>query len=79
MEDIRSSILKVEMVMISLVISSEVCSEVATEVKDSIEAVSIRVVLDLLVDLVAVDSEVVHLNRKVLMLMPIFPSALTKQ
>ena len=38
-----------------------------------------RVVLDLLVDLVAVDSEVVHLNRKVLMLMPIFPSALTKQ
>ena len=71
--------MKVEMVMISLVISSEVCSEVATEVKDSIEAVSIRVVLDLLVDLVAVDSEVVHLNRKVLMLMPIFPSALTKQ
>ena len=56
-----------------------VCSEVATEVKDSTEAVSIRVVLDLLVDLVAVDSEVVHLNRKVLMLMPIFPSALTKQ
>ena len=50
MEDIRNSTLKVEMAMISLVTSLEVCSVAEETTKDSIEAVSIKEVLALLMD-----------------------------
>lgn len=65
MEDIRNSTLKVEMVMISLVTFLEVCSVVEETTKDSIEAVSIKEVLALLMDLEVVDSEVDPSDRKV--------------
>ena len=65
MEDIRNSTLKVEMAMISLVTSLEVCSVAEETTKDSIEAVSIKEVLALLMDLEVVDSEVDPSDRKV--------------
>lgn len=65
MEDIRNFTLKVEMAMISLVTSLEVCSVAEETTKDSIEAVSIKEVLALLMDLEVVDSEVDPSDRKV--------------
>ena len=65
MEDIRNSTLKVEMAMISFVTSLEVCSVAEETTKDSIEAVSIKEVLALLMDLEVVDSEVDPSDRKV--------------
>ena len=59
------STLKVEMAMISLVTSLEVCSVADETTKDSIEAVSIKEVLALLMDLEVVDSEVDPSDRKV--------------
>ena len=61
----RNSTLKVEMAMISLVTSLEVCSVAEETTKDSIEAVSIKEVLALLMDLEVVDSEVDPSDRKV--------------